>query len=161
MWFIPTTLEDNMSKGSRLAAVLTLVVAIGCATRVTITPTHRENVTAQAKVLAMATRNLEDSVRGHRAEPPEEEAARSVVQFHAEAENFAGTTARWLSDDNVDADYEKLIEAWVRVKQTFPDLKADDLARKTYERVQSEWEKLARTTGYAGRKYQRKIEQGK
>jgi hypothetical protein len=150
-----------MRKGSVLAAVLTLVLAIGCATRVAITPTHRENVTAQAKVLAMAARNLDDSVSRYRSEPAGETAVRAVAHFHAETENFAGTTARWLSDDQVDSDYEKLIEAWVRVKQTFPDLKADDITCETYERVQSEWEKLARTTGYAGRKYQRKIEQGK
>jgi hypothetical protein len=150
-----------MSKGNRLAAVLMLVAIVGCATRVSVTPTHRENMTAQAKVLAMATRNLEDSVHRQRAEPSEEAAARAVAQFHAETENFAGATARWLSDDNVDTDYEKLIEAWVRVKQTFPDLKADDLTREAYERVQSEWEKLARTSGYAGRKYQQKVEQGK
>jgi len=150
-----------MSKGSKLAAVLILVSAIGCATRVTITPTHRENVTAQAKVLAMAARNLDDSVNRQRADSSTEIAARAVADFHAAAENFAGTTARWLSDDQVDNDYEKLIETWVRVKQTYPDVKADDITREAYERVRSEWEKLARTTGYAGRKYQRKIEQGK
>ena len=150
-----------MSESSRLVAVLTLVSAIGCATRVTITPTHRENMTAQSKVLAMAARNFEDSVHRQRADSSLEAAARAVVDFHAAAENFAGTTARWLSDDNVDNDYEKLIDAWVRVKQTYPDLKADDLTREAYERVQSEWEKLARTSGYAGRKYQKKIEQGK
>jgi len=150
-----------MRKGSRLAAVLMLVSVVGCATRVMVTPTHRENMTAQAKVLAMAARNLEDSVQRHRAEPTEEAAARAVAQFHAETENFAGATARWLSDDNVDTDYEKLIETWVKVKQTFPDLKADQLTNEAYQRVQSEWEKLARTSGYAGRKYERKIEQGK
>ena len=150
-----------MNKGSVLAAGLMLVLWTGCATRVTITPTHRENVTAQAQVLAIAARNFEDSVHRLAGEPGSETAARAVVQFHAEAENFAGATSRWLSDDDVDRDYEKLIEAWVRVKQTFPDLKADDLARESYERVQTEWEKLARTTGYAGRKYQRKIEQSK
>jgi hypothetical protein len=126
-----------------------------------VTPTHRENMTAQAKVLAMAARNLEDSVHRQRAEPAEEAAARAVAQFHAETENFAGTTARWLSDDNVDTDYEKLIESWVRVRQTFPNLKADAITNEAYQRVQSEWEKLARTSGYAGRKYERKIEQGK
>lgn len=150
-----------MNRGNRLAGVLMLISVAGCATRVTVTPTHRENMTAQAKVLAMAARNFEDSVHRQRADSSLEIAARAVADFHAAAENFAGTTARWLADDQVDNDYEKLIEAWVRVKQTFPDLKADSLTREAYERVQSEWEKLARTSGYAGRKYERKIEQGK
>ena len=81
----------TMSKSTRLASVLTWVWAAGCATQVTIMPTHRENVTAQAKVLAIAARNFEDSVQRHHAESSEESAARAVVQFHAEAENFAGT----------------------------------------------------------------------
>ena len=150
-----------MSKGNVLAAVLTLALAMGCATGVTITLTHRENVTAQAKVLAIAARNFQDTVQRHPAEPSEEAAAKAVVQFHTEAENFAGTSARWLSEGRVNADYEKLIEAWVNVKQTFPDLKADDLTNQAYQRVQSEWEKLSRASGYAGRKYEEKVEQGK
>lgn len=150
-----------MSRNSKVTAVLVSILAVGCATRVTITPTHRENVAAQSKVLAMAARNFEDSVQRHQAEPSEEAAARAVVRFHDEAENFAGAASRWLSDDDVDRAYEKLIEAWVKVQQTFPDLKADDLTRENYERVRAEWKKLERATGYAGRKYERKVEEGK
>ena len=150
-----------MSRSGPLTAVWMAVLMAGCATRVSVTPTHRENMTAQAKVLAIAARNLEDSVHRHRAERTEEEAARAVADFHAAAENFAGTTARWLSDERVNSDYERLIDAWVKVKETFPNLKSDNLTQDAYERVQHEWEKLARTSGFAGRKYQQKIEQGK
>jgi outer membrane murein-binding lipoprotein Lpp len=150
-----------MRKLIELSVVLALMVTAGCATRVSVAPTHRENMAAQAKVLAITARNLEDSVHRHRAEAAEEEAARAVADFHAGAENFAGTTARWLSDDRVNSDYERLIDAWVKVKQTFPNLKSDNLTQDAYERVQHEWEKLARTSGYAGRKYQQKVEQGK
>ena len=149
-----------MSGGSKLAAGLALISVVGCATHVAVTPTHRENMAAQAKVLAIAARDFEDIVRQHRAEGAEEEAVRAVIDFHAQAENFAGTTVRWDSD-RVDSDYEKLITAWVKVKQTFPNLKADRLTQDQYTRVQQEWEKLDRTSGYAGRKYEQKVEQGK
>jgi hypothetical protein len=150
-----------MSRGSKLAAGLALMSVVGCATRVAVTPTHRENMASQAKVLAIAARDLEDIVRQHRGEGAVEEAVRAVIDFHAQAENFAGTTVAWQSPDRVDSDYEQLIAAWVKVKQTFPSLKADRLTQDQYTRVQQEWEKLGRTSGYAGRKYERKLEQGK
>lgn len=150
-----------MSRFNGLVAVLVLVVTAGCATHVSVMPTHRENMAAQAKVLAIAARDLEDIVRQHRASGAAEEATRAVIDFHAQAENFAGTTVQWQSDDRVNSDYEHLIEAWVKVKQTFVNLNADKLTQDAYGRVQYEWEKLARTSGYAGRKYQQKIEQGK
>lgn len=150
-----------MSRSSKLAAGLALMsVVIGCATHVAVTPTHRENMASQAKVLAIAARDFEDIVRQHHAEGAEEEAVQAVIGFHGQAENFAGTTVRWDAD-RVDSDYEQLIAAWVKVKQTFPNLKADRLTRDQYTRVQQEWEKLDRTSGYAGRKYEQKIEQGK
>jgi membrane-bound lytic murein transglycosylase B len=149
-----------MSRGSKLAVGVALIAAVGCATHVAVTPTHRENMASQAKVLAIAARDFEDIVRQHRAEGAEEEAVRAVIDFHAQAENFAGTTVRW-DPDRVDSDYEQLIKAWVKVKQTFPNLKADRLTQDQYARVQQEWEKLDRTSGYAGRKYEQKIEQGK
>lgn len=149
-----------MSRFNGLVAVLVLVATAGCATRVSVMPTHRENMAAQAKVLAIAARDLEDIVRQHHAEGAEEEAVRAVMDFHAQTENFAGTTVRWDSD-RVDSDYERMIEAWVKVKRTFRNLNPDKPTQDQYARVQYEWEKLARTSGYAGRKYQEKVEQGK
>ena len=150
-----------MNRGNRLAAGLTLISAIGCATHVAVTPTHRENMASQSKVLAIAARDLEDIVRQHHAEGADEEAVRAVIDFHAQSENFAGTTVAWQSPDRVDSDYEHLIAAWVKVKQTFPNMHPDKLTQDQYARVQQEWEKLDRTSGYAGRKYEQKVEQGK
>jgi hypothetical protein len=149
-----------MSRFNGLVAVLVLVATAGCATRVSVMPTHRENMAAQAKVLAIAARDLEDIVRQHHAEGAEEEAVRAVMDLHAQTENFAGTAVRWDSD-RVDSDYERMIEAWVKVKRTFRNLNPDKPTQDQYARVQYEWEKLARTSGYAGRKYQEKVEQGK
>jgi hypothetical protein len=149
-----------MSRLGRLAAAFILVVMAGCATHVNVTPTHRENMAAQAKVLAIAARDFDDIVRQHRAEGAAEDAVRAIIEFHSQTENFAGTTVRW-DQARVDSDYERLIEAWVKVKQTFPTLNADQVTQDQFARVQEEWEKLDRTSGYAGRKYQQKIEQGK
>jgi len=150
-----------MSRGSKLAAGLALMLVVGCATHVAVTPTHRENMASQSKVLAIAARDLEDIVRQHHAEGADEEAVRAVIDFHAQSENFAGTTVAWQSPDRVDSDYEHLISAWVKVKQTFPNMHPDKLTQDQYARVQQEWEKLDRTSGYAGRKYEQKVEQGK
>lgn len=130
----------------------------GCATHVNVASTHREDVGTQARVLAIAARNLEDSLPRNRPEVAEQEAAEAVVKFHAETETYARAAARWMSDDNVNTRFEKMIEAWVLVKHTFPALKADPLLQKSYERVQHEWEKLGRATGYAGRKYENEVE---
>jgi hypothetical protein len=151
-----------MSNSRNLATMLALVSVVGCATHVAITPTHRENMASQAKVLAIAARDLEeDTARQYHAEGAEEQAADAIIKFHAQAENFAGTTVEWQSSDRVDSDYERLIEAWVKVKQTFPNLNSDKVTQDSYTRVQEEFEKLDRTTGYSGRKYEQKIEQGK
>ena len=150
-----------MSRGSKLAAGLVLMSVIGCATHVAVTPTHRENMASQAKVLAIAARDLEDIVRQHHAEGADEDAVRAVIEFHAQAENFAGTTVAWQSPDRVDSDYEHLIAAWVKVKRTSANMHADNLTQDQYARVQQEWEKLDRTSGYAGRKYEQKLEQEK
>jgi plasmid stabilization system protein ParE len=150
-----------MSRFSKLAIVLAVALAIGCATHVAVTPTHHENMAAQAKVLAIAARDLEDIVRHQHAQGAEEEATHAVIDFHAQAENFAGTAEQWQSDDRVSNDYELLIKAWVKVKHTFPNLNADKLTQDAYGRVQHEWEKLERTSGYADRAYEKKIEQGK
>lgn len=150
-----------MSRFSKLAVALALASAAGCATHVAVTPTHHENMASQAKVLAIAARDLEDIVRHQGAQGTGEEAAHAVIDFHAQAENFAGATEQWQSDDRVSSDYELLIKAWVKVKQTFPNLNADKLTQDAYGRVQHEWEQLARASGYADRAYEKKIEQGK
>ncbi|MGD1019501.1 MAG: hypothetical protein ABSA12_09300 [Verrucomicrobiia bacterium] len=150
-----------MSRFSKLAVALALAAVVGCATHVAVTPTHHENMAAQAKVLAITARDLEDIVRHQQAQGAAEEATHAVIDFHAQTENFAGTAEEWQSDDRVSNDYELLIKAWVKVKQTFPNLNADKLTQDAYGRVQHEWEKLERTSGYADRAYEQKIEQGK
>ena len=137
-----------------------IVLAAGCATNVSVMETHREDMSAQSRVLAIAARNFEETVLRQRADVSQEDGARAVAKFHYEAEEFAGAAARWLSDDNVNTRYERLIEAWVKVKKTFPNMKADSLAQDAYQRVAYEWERLARVSGYAGKTYQRKVEQG-
>jgi hypothetical protein len=144
-----------------VVAAALAVTMLACATHVNISPSHREDVNSQASVLAIAARNLEDAVRGHSATPAEEEAAQAVAKFHSESEEFARAAGRWISDDNVNDRYESMIEAWVKMKQTFPNLKADALTQESYQRAVQEWEKLARVSGYAGKKYEEKIEQGK
>jgi hypothetical protein len=134
---------------------------VGCATQVTVTPTHRENMAAQSKVLASAAGNLETVAHEHYNEGMQEDATHAVVAFHAQAENFAGTVGVGRSDDKINTEYEHLIEAYVKLKQTFPNLNADKLTTDAYTRVQYEYEKLARTSGYANKAYQKKIEGGK
>ena len=143
-----------------VAGLVGIVLATGCATHVSVMQTHREDLSAQSKVLAIEARNLDETVLRQRADASQEEGARAVAGFHNEAEEFSGAAARWLSDDNVNTRYERLIDAWVKVKKTFPNMKADSLAQDAYQRVAHEWERLARVSGYAGQAYQRKVEQG-
>jgi len=150
-----------MNRFSRLAVALALGTMLGCATQVTVTPTHRENMAAQSKVLAITARDLETVTRQRNAEGGGEEAVKAVIEFHAQAENFAGTVGEGRSDERINTDYEHLIEAYVKLKQTFPNLNADKLTTDAYTRVQYEYEKLARTSGYANKAYQKKIEEGK
>ena len=150
-----------MKRFSMLAVAVALAAVIGCATQVTVTPTHRENMAAQAKVLAITARDLDHIVRQHLAAGPEEEAVQAVVDFHTQAENFAGTVSSGRSDEKINSDYERLIETYVKLKQTFPNLHSDKFTQEQYARVQYEYEKLARTSGYSNRAYQRKIEEGK
>ncbi|HVM61944.1 MAG TPA: hypothetical protein VMV72_13865 [Verrucomicrobiae bacterium] len=152
-----------MSRFSRLAVALVLAFTgtVGCATHVAVTPTHHENMAAQAKVLAIAARDLEDIVRHQNAQGAAADATQAVIDFHAQAENFAGTTVQWQSDDRVSNDYELLIKAWVKVKQTFPNLSPDKQMQDACAHVQHEWDQLARTSGYANRAYEKKVEQGK
>lgn len=150
-----------MNRLSTLATALALGTMLGCATQVTVTPTHRENMAAQSKVLAIAARDLEGIMRGRNVEGGKEEAVQAVIEFHAQAENFAGTVGEGRSDESINTDYEHLIEAYVKLKQTFPSLNVDKLTTDAYTRVQYEYEKLARTSGYANKAYQKKIEEGK
>ncbi len=126
----------------------------GCATHVNVAPTHREDVSAQSRVLAIAARNLDDTARGR----ADADSARAASEFHNETEQFARAAARWVSDDDVNSRYERLIQAWVKVKQVAAALQADAVLKQSWVRVQYEWDKLARVSGYAGRKYEQKIE---
>jgi hypothetical protein len=150
-----------MNRFSRLAMAMALGTTLGCATQVTVTPTHRENMAAQSKVLAIAARDLETVTHQRHAAGAEEEAAQVVIEFHAQAENFAGTVGEGRSDDKINTEYEHLIEAYVKLTRTFPNLNADKLTTDAYTRVQYEYEKLARTSGYANKAYQKKVEEGK
>jgi hypothetical protein len=150
-----------MKRFNMLAGALALAAVIGCATQVTVTPTHRENMAAQSKVLAIAARDLESIMRGRNVEGGKEEAVQAVIDFHAQAENFAGTVSSGRTDEKINTEYEHLIEAHVKLKHTFPSLDADKLTQDTYARVQYEYEKLARTSGYANRAYEKKVEEGK
>ncbi|MGD0016416.1 MAG: hypothetical protein ABSC38_02710 [Verrucomicrobiia bacterium] len=143
-----------------VAGLIGTMLATGCATHVSVLELHREDLSAQSKVLAIEARNLEEMVLRQRTDASQEEGARALAVFRNEAEEFARTAAQWLSDDDVNTRYERLIEAWVKVKKTFPNMKADSLAQDVYQRVAHEWERLARVSGYAGSAYQRKIEQG-
>ena len=150
-----------MNRFSTLAAVLALAAMVGCATQVTVTPTHRENMAAQSKVLASAAGELERVEQQHNAEGGGMDAVRAIVDFHAQAENFAGTVGSGRSDEKINTEYEHLIEAYVKLKKTFPNLSTDERTKDAYTRVQHEWEQLARASGYSNKAYQRKIEQGK
>ena len=147
-----------MSQFKICAGLWILAFAAGCATHVSVMSTHREDVGSQARVLAIAARNLEESIPRQRSGADEEEAGRSVIAFHAETEEFARASARWLSEDNVDDRYETMIRAWVRMKHTFPNLKPDRLTQDSFDRVRHEWEALARKAGYAGGKYERELD---
>lgn len=150
-----------MKRFNMLAGALALAAVIGCATQVNVTPTHRENMASQSKVLAIAAADLESTVHAHRAEGAQEEATQAVIAFHAQAENFAGTVSSGRTDEKINTEYEHLIEAYVKMKQTFPNLNADKITQDSYDRVQHEWEQLARASGYSNKAYQKKIEEGK
>jgi hypothetical protein len=150
-----------MNRFSSLAAVLVLAAMVGCSTQVTVTPTHRENMAAQSKVLAIAAGDLESVEHQHDAEGGGDDAVRAIVGFHAQAENFAGTVSSGHSDEKINTEYEHLIEAYVKLKKTFPNLAADQRTKDAYTRVQHEWEQLARSSGYSNKAYQKKVEEGK
>jgi hypothetical protein len=138
----------------RTLLILLAGFAFGCSTHVGIATTHREDVSAQSRVMAIAARNLDDTARGR----ARADTAQVVAKFHNESEEFARASARWVSDDNVNTRYERFIDTWVKVKQIAPALQADSVLNDSFRRVQYEWEKLARVTGYAGKKYEEKME---
>jgi hypothetical protein len=74
-----------MNRFSRLATALALGTMLGCATQVTVTPTHRENMAAQSKVLAITARDLETVTRQRNAEGGGEEAVKAVIEFHGDS----------------------------------------------------------------------------
>jgi hypothetical protein len=150
-----------MKRFSMLAAALALAAMVGCSTQVTVTPTHRENMAAQSKVLASAASDLESAEHQHDAEGGGAEGVRAIVAFHAQAENFAGTVGSGRSDEKINTEYEHVIEAYVKLKKTFPNLSTDQPTKDAYARVQHEWEQLARASGYSNKAYQKKIEEGK
>jgi hypothetical protein len=118
--------------------------------------TQKENLSAQSRVVAIATANLENAVRGRALTDADTEAATAVAKFHSAAESFARASERWLDTANVNWSYQALIEAWFKVKQTFPALKADALTTKTYDRAMREFDKLDRYAGYGGKTYEKK-----
>jgi hypothetical protein len=141
--------------------VLALAAMVGCATQVTVTPTHRENMAAQSKVLASAAGELDRVQHQHDAEGGGSDAVRAIVEFHAQAENFAGTLSSGRTDEKINTEYEHLIEAYVKLKKNFSNLAADERTKDAYTRVQHEWEQLARASGYSNKAYEKKVEQGK
>lgn len=145
-------------KKSMGVVLLGLVLGIACATRVNIAMTHREDINAQARPLAISAGNLENATRGRGTTTNEVVAAQAISTFHSEAENFARQAGRWHSTDDVNGAYERMIEAYVRMEKTFPDLKPDAQVTESYKTVQHNWELLARKTGYAGKHYQKKLE---
>jgi hypothetical protein len=136
-----------------LAALL--LVTAGCATNANIAETHREDVAARSRLLAIAARNLDDAMRSRTA-PAEQEASGLVAKFHTESQHFASAAGRWVTTDNVNERYEGLIDAWVKVKDAFATLKLDTMTAQTWQRVTYEWEKLSRATGYGGNAYEKK-----
>jgi hypothetical protein len=141
-----------------LLAGLLLISVVGCAAQVRISSTHREDITAQARVFTIATRNLEDVTRGRGGGPAEQQVAADIATLHSDAESFARGAARWVADDEVNSRYEKVIADWLKVKRGFAARKADKLTTESYDRVAREYERLARSTGYAGKPYEKSLE---
>jgi hypothetical protein len=135
-----------------------LWAAVGQAGTANVAETQKENLSAQARVLAIAAGNLENSVRGRALTDADAEAAGAVAEFHSRAENMARVTERWLDTRNVNQIYDELIVAWAKVKDTFPSLKADKLTQETYDRAMKEFDKLDRYGGYGGKTYLKKRE---
>ncbi len=139
--------------------ITVLVVLAGCAGGIHVNQSRREDMSSQTKVFAVVTRNFESSVHRTRTEGAQADAARAIVILHQRAETFARTAGQWRNSTRVEKDYEELVEAYVAVKYSFDQLKADQLTTESWQRVQSEWERLHRASGYVARKYQDQLEQ--
>lgn len=147
-----------MKHVSMVALLSGCVLVAGCATHISVMETHREDLSSQTKKLAIAARNLEETTHHNAADVATEEAARAVVQFHNDTENFARIASAWRSTEQVNDQYEQLVKSWVKLKHTFPSLKADSIAQDAYKRVEYEWEHTSRAAGHADRKYEKEIE---
>ncbi len=139
----------------RLGLLVCVVALVGCSTRVGVVSTRREDMNAQVKVLTMAARNLEDSVHRNPQTAAQEKAAQTVADFHAETSRFASIVGAWRDEHQVNTQYEALLRAWVRLAHHFPQLQADKLTQTAYQRVEYEWGKMHRASGYHGRKYEK------
>lgn len=148
-----------MKASYSVVGIILCCLAVGCATRVHVSQVHRENLSSASKVFAVAARDLSESLSRSRATEPEQRAAAAAAEFHSAAENLAGVAGIWRSDDHVDKALERLIENYVALKVAYARLTPDDLTRAAYQRMEAEWERLQRASGYAGRKYQKKIEE--
>ncbi len=136
-----------------------VVLLAGCAkTHISMLNTRREELSSQTKIFAVAARNLEETVHRKHATAEQEAAARAVAAFHQATENFARIAGAWRDSDQVNDQYEDLVDAWVEVMWTFPKLEPDNLTLESYQRVEYEWEQLNRSAGYAARKYQKEME---
>jgi len=139
----------------RLGLLVGVLALVGCSTHVGVVSTRREDMNAQVKVLAIAARNLEDSVHRNPQTAAQEKAAQTVAEFHTEATRFASIVGAWRDDHQVNTQYEALIRAWVRLAYHFPELQADKLTQTAYERAMYEWDRMHRASGYHGRKYEK------
>ena len=144
-------------KLSTIVLGLCCVLAVaGCTTHPQIAMTHREDVTTQSRALAMAARNLDDTVRRQATGPAAEDAARAVTKFHEAADHFAGAAASWHDEAQVDRSFEQLIDAHVAMEHRLPDLHPDGLTKDAYAKSEHEWDRLRRVAGYAGEHYKEK-----
>lgn len=143
-------------KRTMIAVAGLMLWAMSSAPAANLAETQKENLSAQSRVVAIATANLENAVRGRALTEAETEAATAVSKFHSAAESFARAAERWLDTTNVNWSYQALIEAWFKVKETFPTLKADALTTESYAHAMREFDKLDRYAGYGGKTYEKK-----
>ena len=141
-----------------IAGCVGTVLVAGCATRVAMTSTRREDVRAQSITLASTARDLAGNVRSRTLDPAQEPAREAIVKFNDAAVQFSTTAARWSDEDTVGLRYEELIRAWVQVKRTFSTLPADRLLTDAYQRVTAQWIKLQHSSGNAGVRYERSLD---
>ena len=81
-----------------------------------------------------------------------------MANFHEAAESFARAAGIWRDDTQVDTAFERLIKTHSEMVRRFPDLHPDGLTREVYQKAEHEWGRLRRAAGYAGTRYQEKLE---